>query len=235
MEIQKRRRKEETEKRRSLARESRESFSQILLRRLHVRAVAVGAQNSEKRRPFTWPAARRRVLRSRGNEKTGGTLETQTETDLPPDISEWNSMTGIESFKCLHEREIRTSFKCLLEVGITEDQDVLRVLLLRGKFTPHSTRHLQRSARLCSAISQSVQLARSLSLSLALLGLLARALRDARRATPRRERTRWIYTCTRDIIAASSRHAALVRNGSPRALLPSSCSRRRERKKRDGS
>ncbi|EGI65036.1 hypothetical protein G5I_06497 [Acromyrmex echinatior] len=47
--------------------------------------------------PFTWPAARRRVLRSRGNEKTEGTLETQTEMDLPSDISEWNSMTGIES------------------------------------------------------------------------------------------------------------------------------------------
>ncbi|KAG5313809.1 60A protein, partial [Acromyrmex insinuator] len=128
------RRKEETEeRRRSFAWESRESFSRIL--------------------PFTWPAARRRVLRSRGNEKTEGTLETQTEMDLPSDISEWNSMTGIESTNVI--------------------------------LHPHSTRHLQRSARLCSqSHNQFNSLAPSrTSLSLALLGLLARALRVARRAT----------------------------------------------------
>jgi len=110
-----------------------------------------------------------------------------------------------------------------------EDQDVLRVLLLPGKsrsYSPHSGDTFDAQLGSVRLGSQSAQLARSQSFSLA---LLARALRD----TPRRERTRWIYTCTRDIIAASSRHAALVRTGSPRALLPSSCGRRRERKKRD--
>lgn len=64
-------REEERKKRRKEEDRSGESgvIFLDLARRLHVRAVAVGAQNSEKRRPFTWPAARRRVLRSRGNEK----------------------------------------------------------------------------------------------------------------------------------------------------------------------
>lgn len=47
------------------------------------------------------------------------------------------------------------------------------------------------------------------------LALVLRAMREA----PRREQTHWdIYT--RNIIAADSRHAALVRGGSPCALLP---------------
>lgn len=105
----------------------------------------------------------------------------------------------------------------------------------------HPIRRDTFNAQLGSAHNLTISSTRSL-----LLGLLSRSLssdssrahcasRVARRAAPRRERTRWIYTCTRDIIAASSRHAALVRSGSPRALLPSSYGRRRERKKRDGS
>lgn len=102
------------------------------------------------------------------------------------------------------------------------DQDVLRasrVPLYVEKRTPiHPIRrHLRRSAQLSSLAPR-----RSRSLS----------SRAHCAAAPRRERTRWIYTCTRDIIAASSRHAALVRNGPPRTLLPSSCGRGKERKKR---
>jgi len=101
----------------------------------------------------------------------------------------------------------------------------------------HPIRRDTFNARLGSAHNLTISSTRSLLVALTYSDSSRAhcASRVARRAAPRRERTRWIYTCTRDIIAASSRHAALVRSGSPRALLPSSYSRRRERKKRDGS
>lgn len=115
------------------------------------------------------------------------------------------------------------------ESGIADDQKSgcpTRVTL-RGKrapIHPHSARHLRpHSARLGFGLSQ---LARTQA-------PLARSCSCAARRGG--SGPRWIYTCTRDIIAASSRHAALVRSGSPRALLPSFCGRGRERKKRDAA
>lgn len=106
MEIRRGRRKEETEGERggSLA---REPFSRISLAGYQRSAAGRSRSVHEIPRtagplpgPFTRSAARRRVLRSRGNEKTGGTLETRTETDSPPDISRWDSTSGDRIVKC---------------------------------------------------------------------------------------------------------------------------------------
>lgn len=113
------------------------------------------------------------------------------------------------------------------------------LLLLRGKSrallfipipaTPSSTARI--TARLGTAARlRAISPARSLPPVLALARSSSRAHCAARRGG---SGLAGIYTCTRDIIAASSRHAALVRSGSPRALLPSSRGRRRERKKRE--